>query len=75
MARLVLDELDSTTIQLIVIKLVHSPLHVSPGGKLHDPFIPPVLVSIRVGDVASFSHEVLQVLLSPISHTTSEHQI
>ena len=32
-----LTNLDSTTIQLIVIKLVHSPLHVSPGGKLHDP--------------------------------------
>ena len=29
--------LDSTSIQFIVIKLVHGSLHVSPGGELHDP--------------------------------------
>lgn len=61
-AGFVLHNLDPPPVQLVVIKLVDGSLHVSLGGKLHDPFISLVLVSIRVGDVPSFSHQVLQVL-------------
>ena len=54
--------LDPATIEVVVIELVDSPLHVTPGGELHHPLVLPVLVGVGVGHVPGLPHQVLQVL-------------
>merc|ERR1712025_544162 len=58
----VLDETDLSSIQLSVVQLVHCPLHVRPGSKLHDPLPTPDVVGVGVHDLSGLSHVVPQVL-------------
>lgn len=55
--------------QVLAIQTVEGVLHVRVCGKFHHTFIPPVLVSVGIGDLPSLPHEVLEVL--PIKHSIS----
>jgi hypothetical protein len=57
-----LDKLYAASIEVVIVKLVNSSLHVTSGGKLDNSFIFTVLMSIGIGDVTSLSHQILQIL-------------
>jgi len=59
---LVLDQPDLATVQLSVVQLVQSPLHVGLGAELHEALAASDVVSVGVHHLTGLPHVVLQVL-------------
>jgi len=61
-ASTVLHQPNPTSIQFRIVQLLHCSLQIRVTGKLHNSFVSTLLVSIRIGDLTSLAHVVLQVL-------------
>lgn len=57
-----LNQLYAASIEVVIVKLVKSSLHVTFGGKLDNSLVFAILVSISISDVSSLPHQILQIL-------------